>query len=107
MEGSKACRSSLVLVADGASCVEIATRQSLPYRPPLHRPTGWAPAPKQYNPQHARYHSISWRAVRQFVLIRDRYLCQLRLPGCTVKANTVDHIVEAEKGGSDEPRNLR
>ena len=30
-----------------------------------------------------RYHTVSWRAVRQFVLIRDRYMCQLRLSGCT------------------------
>jgi 5-methylcytosine-specific restriction endonuclease McrA len=27
-----------------------------------------------------------WRRVRAFVLARDAYLCQLRLPGCTVRA---------------------
>jgi 5-methylcytosine-specific restriction endonuclease McrA len=79
----------------------------MPCRPPLHRSAGWKPALKQHNRLHAQYHSVSWRAVRHFVLIRDRHLCQLRLPGCAVKANTVDHIVEAEKGGSDDSRNLR
>lgn len=28
----------------------------------------------------------AWRLLRAFVLARDGYLCQIRLPGCTVAA---------------------
>jgi 5-methylcytosine-specific restriction protein A len=84
-----------------------AIEQHVPYQPPLHRPTGWSLAPKQRNRHHSRYHTVAWRAIREFVLIRDHHICQLRLAGCAVTANTVDHIVEVEKAGSDDPRNLR
>jgi 5-methylcytosine-specific restriction protein A len=77
------------------------------YRPPLHRPAGWKPAPKQQNRDHRKYHNVGWHAVRQFVLIRDGYRCQLGLQGCTMDANTVDHITEVASGGSDDPSNLR
>jgi 5-methylcytosine-specific restriction endonuclease McrA len=80
---------------------------AVPNRSPLHRPFGWKPAPKQSNHNHARYHTVAWRAVRQFVLIRDGYTCQLKLPGCTLQANTVDHNTEVVSGGSDDPSNLR
>jgi 5-methylcytosine-specific restriction endonuclease McrA len=71
-------------------------------------PTAWVkPATKQENPAHARYHGVAWRALRQFVLIRDREICQLRLPGCTKLANTVDHVIDVVTGGSDSPTNLR
>jgi 5-methylcytosine-specific restriction endonuclease McrA len=34
--------------------------------------------------------------------------CQVRTPGvCTVAATCVDHIVEAVRGGTDDPSNLR
>jgi 5-methylcytosine-specific restriction endonuclease McrA len=79
----------------------------VPNRPPQHRPTGWKPEAKGANPAHARYRTVAWRAVRQFVLIRDNYTCQLRLPGCTTVANTADHIIEVLVGGSDNPTNLR
>src|SRR3954464_587513 len=79
----------------------------MPYRPPQHRPPGWKPAPKRFNPDHARYHGPAWRAIRQFVFIRDRATCQLRLPGCTIVATVADHIVEVAAGGSDDPWNVR
>ena len=41
------------------------------------------------------------------MLIRDGNVCQLQLPGCTLVANTADHVVEVERGGSDSPANLR
>lgn len=49
-----------------------------------------------------------WQKVRLLVLHRDRHLCQMRLDGCTVKATTVDHIVELMHGGPRlDPSNLR
>lgn len=50
----------------------------------------------------------AWRTVRLTILERDGYHCQLRLPGCTYKATTVDHIVEVVRGGRRlDPTNLR
>src|SRR4051794_818104 len=83
------------------------TEKVVPCRPPLHHPPGWKPAPKLINPAHARYRGVAWRAVRQFLLIRDWDTCQLRLPGCTLVATVADHIIEVEAGGSDNPSNLR
>jgi 5-methylcytosine-specific restriction endonuclease McrA len=48
----------------------------------------------------APYNSMVWRNIRLRVLARDGYLCQIRLPGCHVRANTVDHIVELADGGA-------
>ncbi|WP_246228971.1 HNH endonuclease [Mycolicibacterium psychrotolerans] len=44
-----------------------------------------------------------WRSVvRPAALARDRYQCQLRIPGlCVGRATDVDHIVEVADGGSD------
>lgn len=49
-----------------------------------------------------------WPKVRLQILERDRWLCQIRRPGCTVKATDVDHIIAVAEGGSHrDPRNLR
>jgi 5-methylcytosine-specific restriction protein A len=49
-----------------------------------------------------------WRRVRAFVLERDGYICQIRLPGCTTRASDADHIVPASLGGAwFDPSNLR
>jgi 5-methylcytosine-specific restriction endonuclease McrA len=47
-----------------------------------------------------------WRVLRAQILYRDRYECQLRLPGCTGTANTVDHRVPVLLGGDDSEENL-
>ncbi len=43
---------------------------------------------------------------RPIVLMRDRYTCQLRLPGCTTRATTVDHVVPRSEGGKSLMSNL-
>jgi 5-methylcytosine-specific restriction protein A len=42
----------------------------------------------------------AWPHVRRIVLQRDRYLCQVRLEGCTIQADECDHIVPVADGGS-------
>ena len=49
-----------------------------------------------------------WQTVRKRILERDRHECQVRLPGCTHVATTVDHITPVSWGGEwYEPTNLR
>ncbi len=37
-----------------------------------------------------------WKRLRQAVLERDGFVCQLRLPGCTGLATQADHIVAGD-----------
>lgn len=39
------------------------------------------------------------RRLRLAVFVRDRYVCQLRLPGCTTDATQADHIRPAHLYG--------
>ncbi len=56
-----------------------------------------------------RYKTPAWRAVRRTVLIRDGYLCQLRIARrCQGTANSVDHTIRPEDGGAFyDPTNLK
>jgi 5-methylcytosine-specific restriction endonuclease McrA len=49
----------------------------------------------------------AWRRLRRMVLVRDGRVCQMRQPGCTGVATTVDHVVPLALGGTDHPSNLR
>lgn len=54
------------------------------------------------------YRSAEWRIVRQAVLKRDQYRCQIRLEKCQGTARAVDHIVDWRDGGPPyDPTNLR
>jgi 5-methylcytosine-specific restriction endonuclease McrA len=48
-----------------------------------------------------------WRTLRAAILQRDHHRCTINAPGCTIVATCVDHIVQREHGGGDEPSNLR
>ena len=43
-----------------------------------------------------------WRRLRETILERDGFLCRY----CGGPANTVDHVVPVERGGSHDPLNL-
>lgn len=54
------------------------------------------------------YDDVAWRKLRLLILERDGYACQLRLPGCTLDADQVDHIIRPDDGGPRfDPGNLR
>jgi len=55
---------------------------------------------------HPHYKSLRWRNLREVVLLRDNYQCQLRGPRCKGSATSADHILPRSKGGSDSLRNL-
>ena len=38
-----------------------------------------------------RYSTAAWQRVRRAILYRDGYQCQIGGPGCTTRADTVDH----------------
>jgi 5-methylcytosine-specific restriction endonuclease McrA len=40
-----------------------------------------------------------WQPVRQAVLERDDYVCQVRGPGCRRRADEVDHVIPIGAGG--------
>jgi hypothetical protein len=49
-----------------------------------------------------------WRRLRAVVLQRDDYTCQIKIRGCTIRANTVDHILGVEVSGVIcDPKYLR
>lgn len=47
----------------------------------------------------AKVYQGPWKTIRKRVLERDGHTCQVRLPGCTTTATTVDHIVPVSWGG--------
>lgn len=51
------------------------------------------------------YHSPEWKALRLAALRRDSFQCVI--PGCTNRANTVDHVQQRNAGGADALPNLR
>lgn len=43
----------------------------------------------------------AWRKIRTHVLQRDGYRCQLKLQGCTIRADEVHHTVAREVAGDN------
>ena len=74
----------------------------MPMMPPKHRPLGWQPSSRSGS-RDKFYQSPEWRALRSFVLRRDRGICAR----CGLSGSTfVHHRVERRDGGSDHPDNL-
>ncbi len=46
-----------------------------------------------------------WQRIRTKVLQRDERRCQLRLRGCRIDGNQVDHILSIGRGGADDMDN--
>ena len=46
--------------------------------------------------------SQAWKRLRATILQRDHHTCHW----CGAPARTVDHLVERDRGGSDDPDNL-
>ena len=71
----------------------------------LRESSGWAsrrPAANLYA------YRGRWPEIRRQVLERDGYACRLRYPDlCIGKASEVDHVVQPEAGGTNDPSNLQ
>lgn len=54
------------------------------------------------------YRTAHFRKVlRPRILEAAGYRCQIRLPGCTLNATVIDHILPRSRGGTNDPWNLR
>nr|WP_240754574.1 HNH endonuclease signature motif containing protein [Lampropedia aestuarii] len=55
-----------------------------------------------------RGYGSAWRRLREQILRRDLYLCQVcKREGRLTEATEVDHITNKSEGGTDEPKNLQ
>jgi len=55
-----------------------------------------------------RGYGWAWQKLRERILKRDNYLCQISLAqGWVVPATEVDHIIPKFEGGTDDPSNLQ
>lgn len=80
----------------------------MPSLPSSHRP----PKPRKANWDNKRdvrnLTGRPWRRLREQVLQRDKYLCQVCLSlDRLTEAQEVDHILPLAKGGTDKPDNLQ
>ena len=53
----------------------------------------------------ARCSRAPWQRITRKVLQRDERQCQLRLPGCLVDGDQVDHVIAVSRGGTDDMEN--
>jgi 5-methylcytosine-specific restriction endonuclease McrA len=68
-----------------------------------HAPTwGWGSKPKW---RDAVYVSPQYKTNRELAIQREP-LCHWRLPGCTLKSTTADHLLAVSRGGSNGLDNL-
>ncbi|TQE92725.1 MAG: HNH endonuclease [Spiribacter salinus] len=85
-------------------CPRYATKRA---RCDQHQPVGWV-ADTQRGTRHERGYGTRWDKLRQRVLQRDDYLCQVCLSkGRVTPANEVDHITPKAQGGTDAEGNLQ
>lgn len=67
----------------------------------------WPTDPESKRRSAATYSDPEYRRNRPRALERDRNRCQLRLDGCTHRAQTVDHKVPVSQGGGHGLANLQ
>lgn len=80
----------------------------MPSLPIKHRPAKPKPGRWGEGKVERKLTGRPWRRLRQQVLQRDKYLCQVCLAlGRLTEADEVDHIIPIAKGGSDHPDNLQ
>jgi 5-methylcytosine-specific restriction endonuclease McrA len=67
-----------------------------------HTTYGWASKPKW---RDAAYTTSEYKTNRKLAIQREPE-CHWRLPGCTLKSTTADHLVAVSRGGSNRLDNL-
>lgn len=67
----------------------------------------WRNTPEDRARDQAFYGSAEYKRNRPIAMRRDKWRCQIRLPGCAGAAATCDHIVPRAEGGGHGLDNLR
>ena len=67
----------------------------------------WRKTPADRQRDAKTYDNPEYRRNRPLAMKRDRWQCQLRLPGCAGAASQCDHITQPEHGGGHSLANLR
>ncbi len=57
--------------------------------------------------RQAQQAARDWHKARIAVLNRDGWTCRLKFPGCEGYARGVDHVIPPDRGGGNDPDNLR
>ena len=58
--------------------------------------------------RHERGYGTAWEKLRDYILLRDKYLCQPCLKNDRITpAQEVDHIIAKANGGTDDEQNLQ
>jgi len=84
--------------------IPIVPGRKTPSRCAECRGKSWSNPP----PANLYAYGSDWQAVREKVLERDGYQCQLRFPDiCVGRASQVDHIIQPEADGGSDLANLR
>ena len=63
--------------------------------------------PASYNPIRYFERTPISAELRQSILERDNNTCQIKMEGCTTKAEEIDHIIPISKGGLTTIENLQ
>jgi 5-methylcytosine-specific restriction endonuclease McrA len=75
------------------------------HRPGEPCPVARASQDRKRGTSTQRY-GAGWGTISRRILRRDGHVCQLRLPGCTGTATTVDHRIPRSQGGTATESNL-
>jgi 5-methylcytosine-specific restriction endonuclease McrA len=67
--------------------------------------TGWRRYMRDHPGRSATYRTSTYQQNRKLAIAREP-TCHWRLPGCTGKSTTADHVVPVSRGGTSEPSNL-
>ncbi|WP_394260804.1 HNH endonuclease [Moraxella boevrei] len=72
-----------------------------------HR-NGWLKTQRQKGNTTKRGYGNAWRKLRNQIMERDAYLCQIcKANGKITQAQAVDHIINKASGGTDDQSNLQ
>ena len=70
--------------------------------------SSWKKRQDRKGNRHQRGYGTEWERLRLTILKRDCYLCQsCRKEGRVIAGNIVDHILNKDNGGTDDPENLQ
>jgi len=91
-----------------AGCGKLTKQRYCETHEAQHPTTSWGRWQQDRGSNTERGYGWAWRKIRNKVMKRDKYLCQLCLKEDRVaEAYAVDHIIARAYGGTDDMENLQ